>query len=440
MKNIMTYDIYEATSYEVPGGYNGPKMNKVFFSDNEQAKYAKYVKEIIVYNGEIIDGIQFIYSDEISGQTHGNSTSTCNKFLLEANEYIINISWSTIYHQYYGGQVLKNISFRTNKNRKFEVNGEIKGFSETSYHYECKGTQEIIGLKGYVTKFFNAVTHVIYRDVNIEYNDEKYYYDDYFSIINAKKLTKICGYSGLVIDKLQFVYDNNTEVTKMHGDGYGSYFEFALLPDEYINKLIWHTAIVDYDGYGKSPVLSQLEIYTNKGRSYTAGYFGRPISELAPHFKERVKELNVYEHQAGKDEEIFCLAGVFLKYMGRITKIYNRKISSKQSDKDKQCNSDGKEVLFIYNTENMYGIGSAVKEFFDIKAIYNKTGYKQQKSQGLDKNQNGSIAYLPEPKNTYIHTRISLDDYIKAVQNRQYKYINIFNNESQPVFGMMLED
>lgn len=156
---------YENILYEIPDALGRTKLYKVFFSDDEQTIYAKSIKEILVYNGEIIDGIKFIYSDGIGGKAHGNSSTKCNRLVLENNEYITQISWSTIFMLYYGGQVLSNISFQTNLNRKLEVFGELRGLPAKPYKYECNGTQKIVGLQGYAHRYINAITHVICRNI-----------------------------------------------------------------------------------------------------------------------------------------------------------------------------------------------------------------------------------------------------------------------------------
>lgn len=433
MKNITGYNIYETSKYTLPDS-GGRIEGKKFLSDQDYVKYADRVEEIIIYSGEIIDGIQFMYSGNTAGCLHGNTNSKCaqSKFKLETDEYITTINWTTIFHNYYGGQVLKNVSFITNKNRKFEVNGKIQLPSENTYNYKCKETQKIVGLESYTSNYCNIIKQALCRDVQIKYNDEMYYYDDYFSIINAKKVTKICGYSALVVDKLQFVYDDNTEISKMHGNGNGSWFEFQLEPDEYINKLIWHTSLIDFpDGYGKSPVLGQIEIYTNKNRKFIKGYYEQPLENLSKHFRDSIHPVETYTHEAKADEEIFCLAGVFSKYMGRIIKVYNRK----KSPKDVQYNSDGKEILYIDAT-NIYEQRNGVKENINLLEVENLASYKQLNSVAI-KNNDDNTAYLPEKKNVYKDTKISIDDYMKAVQNKQYKYINICNNTSNTIYEKM---
>lgn len=436
MANIITYDVNEAVSHEVVKADTDLK-NK--FNDMEVAQYARAVSSIIIYKSNVIDGIKFLYADELEGEIHGSSGNISDKFSLREDEYIIYISWSTV--NYNGEQIINRIYFKTNLNSEFETHIKISDAAEKNYSYECKNLHSIVGLKGCASEHLNSITHVIVKEVPKYYEDEKYYYDDYFSIINAKKLTKICGYSGLVIDRLQFVYDNNDTMTIMHGKSRtGGPFEFVLDSDEYIKKIIWITAVVDFtDGYGKSPVLAQIEIHTNKGKTFKTGYFGQTLEDLGKYFQDNIHMTHRYTHEADNDEEIFCLAGVYSKFMGRITKIYKRKRTSRNALSEQQVNSDGKDILFVChihnNQKNDNYIDSAVKGLVDIMKAYHSMSYIKVHNLGFEKSQKARFAYLPANINTSINAEISSDDFTKALLSGQYKYISIYSHGSMNSCG-----
>lgn len=441
MSNIIAHDINEAISHEVVKA-DFSLLNK--FSDIKIAKYTRAVTDIIIYKSRVIDGIQFLYEGGQKSKIHGCLGNSRDEFNFRKGEYITFISWGT--GDYNGEQVLSKICVKTNLGYSSELSLGVATAKE--YSYQCDDLHAIVGLEGYASGRLNAITHVIIKEVDAYYADEKYYYDDYFSILYAKKLTKIRGFSGLVIDKLQFVYDNDDKMTVMHGSqmtvmhgdkmtvvrdgGGGKSFEFVLNSGEYIKKMEWQTAIVDYDGYGKSPVLTQIEICTNKARRFKTGYFGQSFEELGNHFKDHIHMKHRYTYEANHDEEIFCLAGVYLKFMGRITRIYKRKISSHHMLLG-QINSDGKDILFVRNTMNKNGIDDAVKGLVDIMIDYHNISYQSKSMLGFDNNQKKRFAYFP-PRGSE-NVTISSEDFQKALLSGQYKYISIYSHGSEGSCG-----
>lgn len=443
MANIVKKHIYEALSHKISGvDISGIKDGKLF-SDRENAEFAGRVTQIIVCNGEIIDGIQFIYENEKEGQIHGNLESTKNQFFLEENEYLTGISWSVIMHGYYNGEVLSSICFTTNKGKKFEVHGGLTNFREYKFSYQSEDNHAILGLKGYATKYFNAITHVIDRETNISYEDEREYYDDYFSLVNAKRLTKITGYSALVIDKLQFVYDDDTKLTRMHGNGAGEYFEFILEADEYINKLIWHTAVIDFVSYGNSPVLIKLEIYTNKERKFVTGCYGKSLSEWDESFQKHFTHKHIYTVKMDENEELFCLSGVFSKYMGRILTVYKRKRTYRATLAEQQINSDNKDVLFVCQINkrdnNVTVRDDGPAGLVDMMLSYHKMSYLKKFDAGFSQEQKDKFAFLPSVHDVdSLRTSqviISEYDFKKALLSGQYKYISIRSHGTQAGCG-----
>lgn len=427
MANIITHDINEAVSHEVVKA-DFSLMNK--FSDIKIAKYTRTVTDIIIYKSRVIDGIQFLYEGGQKSEIHGCLGNERDEFNLRKGEYITFISWGTV--DYNGEQTLSRICFKTNLGSSFEL--YLGATSTKDYSYQCDDLHAVVGLGGYASGRLNAITHVIIKEVAAYYADEKYYYDDYFSILNAKKLTKIHGFSGLVIDKLQFVYDNDDKMTVMHGNGCGGPFEFVLGSDEYIKKMVWQTAVMDFpDGYGKSPVLGQIEIYTNKGRTFRTGYYCKSFENLEKRFTDHIHMAHTYTYEADKDEEIFCLAGVYSKYMGRITKIYKRKISSRKALSEKQINSDGKDILFVRNIINENGIDDAVKGLVDIMTAYHEMQYLSSVKLGFDNNQKKRFAYFPPIGSEKV--KISSEDFKKALLSGQYKYISIYSHGSEGSCG-----
>ena len=433
MVNIVKEHTYEAMSHEISGVNTFTILEKKSFSDRENAEFAGRITKIIVCNGEIIDGIQFVYENEREGEIHGNLNSIKHEFSMEENEYLIGISWSVMWNTYYNGQVLSGICFTTNTGKKFEVHGSLTCFAEDSFSYRSKENHAILGLKGYAVKYFNAITHVIDRETNISYEDEREYYDDYFSLVNAKKLTKITGYSGLVIDRLQFVYDDDPKLTRMHGNGDGEYFEFVLDADEYINKLIWHTSVIDFDGYGKSPVLTQLKIYTNKERKFVTGFYKKSLSECQESDQKHFTDNHIYTVNIEENEELFCLSGVFSRYMGRILTVYKRKRTCREALADQQINSDNKNVLFVCQINkrdrNVPVRDEGPAGLVDMMLSYHKMSYLKKLDTGFSRDQKDKFDFLPSVHEvdslSTSQIIISEDDFKKALLSGQYKYISI---------------
>lgn len=443
MGNIIEKHIYESEYYKIADVDVDIINHREQFSDRANAEFAGMVTRVLVYNGEIIDGVQFVYEDAWEGEIHGNSGSNKNEFALDKNEYLTGVFWSVVEYPYYGGMVLNSICFETNKGKKFEVHAGLEGKEEHKYSYQSKETHAILGLKGYASGYFNAITHVICRETAVNYADESYYYDDYFSLINAKKLTKITGYSALVIDKLQFVYDDDPGLTRMHGNGNGDYFEFKLDADEYINKLIWHTAITDLGGYGSSPVLTQLEIYTNKNRKLIKGYYEKQFSELDERYRIHFSHKHIYTCEMKDDEELFCLSGVFSKYMGRILTVYKRRRSVRKALSGKQRNSNDKDILFVChinkreNNETKHD--NAAKGLVDMMLSYHSLNYIKKLDIGFNREQKARFAFLPcVDKADSLKTSqvtISSEDFKKALLSGQYKYISIRSHGTQASCG-----
>ena len=55
----------------------------------EVAQYARAVSSIIIYKSNVIDGIKFLYADELEDEIHGSSGNISDKFSLREDEYII---------------------------------------------------------------------------------------------------------------------------------------------------------------------------------------------------------------------------------------------------------------------------------------------------------------------------------------------------------------
>lgn len=423
MSNIIANHLYETTSHKVEGVIDEGDESRSF-NDRTAAELSGRVTQIHVSCGEIIDSIRFSYSYNTEGTIHGGSGGKNYDFTLDEGEYLTRLDWYTIFHPYYDGTVLCGIHFTTNKQRVLKVKGDINWRIDESYSFTAEENHAIVGLKGYCGKYLNEITKVLCRETDENFKDDKYYYNDYYSLQNAHTLTKVIGYSALVVDKLQFVYDNDPSLTEMHGNGNGSYFEFVLERDDYITKAVFHTAHSDLPGYGSSQVLLNMEIWTKKGNYFATGLYNKSFSQLPKDMQSHFSHRHKYTATMEENEELFCFAGVYSKYMGRVLTVYKRTRSKRSSLEAKQRNSDGKKYLFVCQRNKLDGgvvkPDSAVTSLIDMML----KNYTKLQPEVREK-----IAFLPDVANSKelasSDVIISDRDFQKAILSGQYQYISI---------------
>lgn len=434
MSNIIVKHLYETTSHEVEGITDeGDESRK--FNDRTAAEFSGRMTQIHVSCGEIIDGIRFSYSYNTEGSAHGGTGGRNYDFTLDEGEYLTRLDWYTVYHPYYEGTVLCGIHFTTSKQRVLKAEGDFMGQrSYESYSFTAEEKHAIVGLKGYCGRYLNKITKVLCRETDENFRDDKYYYNDYYSLQNARTLTKVIGYSALVVDKLQFVYDNDPSLTEMHGNGNGSYFEFVLESGDYITKMVFHTAHSNLSGYGSSKILLRIEIWTQKGKYFTTGLYGNSFSQLSEKTQSYFYHPHDYTVTMKENEELFCLAGVYSKYMGRVLSVYKRTRSRRSAMGATQRNSDGKKYLFVCQRNERDG--GVVKPDPAVASLIDMMlkNYTKLKAEVRKK-----IAFLPDVANSRelasSDVIISDWDFQKAVLSGQYQYISIRSHGTEAGCG-----
>lgn len=433
MSNIIAKHLYETNFYGVEGvSDEGDESRK--FNDQSVAELCDRVTRIYVSRGAIIDCIRFAYNNDVDGNSHGGNGGWKFGYTLEEGEYITQLDWYTIEDVYFGGMVVCGIDFTTNL-REIPVAGNFMfcdNYNKKHYSFTAEPGCAIVGLKGYSGRYLNEITKVLCRETEKNVWDDKYYYNDYYSLQNARALTKVIGYSGLVIDKLQFVYDNDPLLTEMHGDGVGSYFEFVLEKGDYITKMVFHTAHATLQGFGSSQILIRIEIWTKNDKYFATGLLGKSFSQLP-------KDTHLYHHNeytvtAKENEELFCFAGVYSKYMGRVLTVYKRTRSRRAVRGAAQRNSDGKKYLFVCQRNERDG--GVVKPDPAVASLIDMMlkNYTRLKAEVQEK-----IAFLPDVVNfrelASSDVIISNRDFQKAVLSGQYQYISIRSHGTEAGCG-----
>lgn len=438
MANIILQHIYEVEGRLIEGIEDKAAEGLSPFSDLGDAEYYGNISKIKIYCGEIVDRVQFIYESGHEGGVHGGSGIFNYEFALEEGEYITKIDWDTVDYAYYGGRVLAAICFTTNRDRSFQAEAGFKKIATDHYSYNAEGGHAIVGLKGYCGKYLNGITKVYVRETADNFKDEQYYYNDYYSLVNAGRLTKVAGYSGLVIDKLQFIYDDDAELTRMHGNGWGTYFEFVLDEGEYFVKAVFRTAKWKYSKDDVPHALTQIQMWTNKGRELKQGLHGKSYPELSEKFNKALTHRHIYTIEMGKNEEIFCLAGMYSVYMGRILTVYKRIRQAGQmallSSDQININSDGKEYLFVCQKNKKDG-GVISTD----KAVTGLVDMMLENCKKLDAKYLDKISFLPD----FYHSSelnvsqaiISTEDFEKALLSGQYRYISVRSHGTEAGCG-----
>lgn len=432
MANIKAVRVSELIGIKPDGTLENEKKEN--FSGRKKAAFAQKLTKIIVSSGEIIDGMEFIYDENERFKCGGNGGSE-REISFSDGEYIKKMEWKSLYNSYYGGDVLAEVSFITNKN-VYKISAGFAESAEESFSASADEGHEIMAIEGSAERYLNAITKVLARETDLSCSDKDVYYDDYFSLVNASKLTKIVCYSGLVVDKLQFVYDNDEEMTEMHGQGEGMRFEFALDDGEYIIKLKFKTARCSYAGYGQSPVMTSIEFTTNKERSFKKGLYGGDYKDLNENDQKAFSDMDSYTYKMEKDEELFCLAGMYSKYMGRVLVVYKRKIVLRGSLEATQKNTDGKEFLFINHMKRPDG-GSIITD----KEVYPQVKGFYEYYRGLSDENKSKCKLIPEMTSAddieksmaYVRDKTVKD----ALLSGQYKYISIRSHGTREQCGML---
>lgn len=374
MGNVIRHAINQLESYKVENAVTD-YPEQLYFNDTSVARCCDKLTKIVIQSTAFVDGIEFIYDNNVSSGIHGNYSGHTREFTLQEDEYIISVSWQTACGDY-GGSCLKgvvtHIEFGTNLGNVFvsESGKKEENWSDIrSYSYTVdESGEEIFGLAGYSgsnTEWLYSLTKIYHRELNIEYSPNEKCYNDYYSIYNCRRLAKIKVYHGWVIDKLQFVYTNRNgeldeTITEMHGEGGGSLTEIILSETEYISKLIYKSAITNYY---EEKVMYYLELTvkdgtTGKEQKYK---YGDPPDYVYEEWTHK----HTYTLTPQKGYEIFAIAGKYYVYMGDLENIYYRKLNSVPArcidDTDTPLNQTDVYILFI-NCSEVYNPSTQKKE------------------------------------------------------------------------------
>lgn len=350
MGNFRT--VYFKDVYQAPDSYANPGGDEFeYFTDYDLVHKSHKLHEVVIYLNEeyLLCGIRFIY-EQFHGVLHGKKSRKWRIFKLNEGEYITCIKWNSTLFQNAQNDFISNLEIITNQNRSY-IFGKNDFRQELQHEIKVKDDQAIIGLSGLC--YNKQITHIncaLYVDVKTSDQNERFYYDDYFYLTNTSKVTKIICYSGIVVDKLQFIYDNDESKSVMHGNGVGGRHEFKLEYDEYIKKIIFNVAHVKGLDTYDAPTLCKITFITNKERKFITGLGNYENYEQVENYKNYYfTNRKEYVVEANYGEEIVGLSGVYTKYMGRPLSAYIRKINNRVLlSSEVESIYDDKEFLFIF--------------------------------------------------------------------------------------------
>ncbi|PNV64044.1 hypothetical protein C0033_01625 [Clostridium sp. chh4-2] len=368
------------------------KSNGKVYSDRIPIRCGYDVTGVRIAIGDgLVNGIQFIYNNNPAlSECHGSSEGNLIETKFDSDEYITVFSWISGCNFYYSnsaGVFTWHIQITTNKSRY--TYGEEPAvqycFDKKTYTLEADRGHKIVGIRckarcsdkdsqptdkagtcGIVPNVLYAISHVYEYEVEPIDTYQDTYYSDYSFVVNADKLT---GINGAVCDncinRLQFVYDNNSGITKSHGcEKEGEVpFNFPIGDAKLVN-FKYTNAKCDDEKYGGSVLLTQITATLSNGKTYSAGL---PKSSLPSTFYHK----HNYELTAEPGEELWAFTGLYNHYMGGFLSRFtrkNRNIRNLAAAGSGSKNTTGNKILFV----NVVGAGNGKDKVDESAKLLNR--------------------------------------------------------------------
>lgn len=261
--------------------------------DNRFFGYNRLFTAIRIMSGSVIDAIQFVYNEDECTSWYGGPGGYLSEFVFQKGEYVTRVDWVTGMWEDYPLEVVAEVTFQTNLNRKFS-----KGYKDScrnikNHCYQADEGTYFHSFAGKYDRYLLGFSTAYYRPQRL------LRFDDSLYVQNMLRVTEIRLNAGWVVDGIQLVYDGDKE-THYHGGMGGTRYTLQLQKDEYITSISGKTGYYQYQGPN---TLCTIKIRTNKGRSLSGGT------------TDGCRDMKDFTCTARNGEQIFALSGDYFGYM-----------------------------------------------------------------------------------------------------------------------------
>ena len=264
--------------------------------DNRNFGYNRKFTGIRIMSGAVVDAIQFVYNTDECTPWYGGAGGTLSEFNFKEGEYLTRVDWVMGMWEDYPLEVVAQITFQTNLDRKFSAGNKDKCRNIKSHYYQVEEGAYYHSFAGKYDRYLLGFGTAYYRLQKL------LRFDDTLYVQNRLRVTEIRLNAGWVVDGIQLVYDGNKEA-HYHGGTGGTRYTLQLQSDEYITSISGKTGKYQYQ---RGDTLCTIEIRTNKGRSLSGGSM------------DGCSDMKDFSYTARDGEQIFALSGDYSVYMRSI--------------------------------------------------------------------------------------------------------------------------
>lgn len=264
--------------------------------DNRNFGYNRKFTGIRIMSGAVVDAIQFVYNTDECTPWYGGAGGTLSEFNFKEGEYLTRVDWVMGMWEDYPLEVVAQITFQTNLDRKFSAGNKDKCRNIKSHYYQVEEGAYYHSFAGKYDRYLLGFGTAYYRLQKL------LRFDDTLYVQNMLRVTEIRLNAGWVVDGIQLVYDGNKEA-HYHGGTGGTRYTLQLQSDEYITSISGKTGKYQYQ---RDDTLCTIEIRTNKGRSLSGGSM------------DGCSDMKDFSYTAKDGEQIFALSGDYSVYMRSI--------------------------------------------------------------------------------------------------------------------------
>lgn len=264
--------------------------------DNRNFGYNRKFTGIRIMSGAVVDAIQFVYNTDECTPWYGGAGGTLSEFNFKEGEYLTRVDWVMGMWEDYPLEVVAQITFQTNLDRKFSAGNKDKCRNIKSHYYQVEEGAYYHSFAGKYDRYLLGFGTAYYRLQKL------LRFDDTLYVQNMLRVTEIRLNAGWVVDGIQLVYDGNKEA-HYHGGTGGTRYTLQLQSDEYITSISGKTGKYQYQ---RDDTLCTIEIRTNKGRSLSGGSM------------DGCSDMKDFSYTAREGEQIFALSGDYSVYMRSI--------------------------------------------------------------------------------------------------------------------------
>lgn len=264
--------------------------------DNRNFGYNRKFTGIRIMSGAVVDAIQFVYNTDECTPWYGGAGGTLSEFNFKEGEYLTRVDWVMGMWEDYPLEVVAQITFQTNLDRKFSAGNKYNCRNIKSYYFQTSEGRYFHSFAGKYDRYFLGFNMGYTRLQNL------YRFDDTLYVQNMLRVTEIRLNAGWVVDGIQLVYDGNKEA-HYHGGTGGTRYTLQLQSDEYITSISGKTGKYQYQ---RDDTLCTIEIRTNKGRSLSGGSM------------DGCSDMKDFSYTVRDGEQIFALSGDYSVYMRSI--------------------------------------------------------------------------------------------------------------------------